>query len=294
MAIVKSNIYKASYEDLTELSCSAATMKGALSSLAKEKDDEPVQLRRMAKGIRQVEDDKPVTINATVEGNGNVYPPTAQVDVDTPFYFYAVANAHSTFDHWEDAEGKELSRDAEFAYTPAEVEAGQTITLKAIFTAETPITITFAVDPEGSGTLTTTEEHGYAHSTFLNKATPAEGYDFAGWYYADGSLAYRYPELEITLDEDTTLTARFIAKAQHEIATIVDTPAGTTAYAVPGTIDAYEGEKVNLYAVPTDTANFDHWEDEDGGNLGSDNPLVYTVTSDTSSSIIFKAVFTEV
>lgn len=294
MAIVKSNIYKASYEDLTELSCSAATMKGALSSLAKEKDDEPVQLRRMAKGIRQVEDDKPVTINATVEGNGHVYPSTAKVEVDTPFYFYAVPDEHSTFDHWEDAEGTELSRDPEFAYTPEEIEAGQTVTLKAVFEQETLIDVNFAVDPTSGGTVATTEAHGFAHSTFTNTADPADGYEFAGWFYPDGSLAYRNENLELVIDESTTLTARFTAKTQHEIATVVDAPAGTTAYAVPGTIDAYEGEKVNLYAVSTTTATFDHWEDEDGGNLGSDNPLVYTVTSDTPSAIIFKAVFTEV
>lgn len=295
MAIVKANIYKASYEDLTELSVSAGTMKGALGALAKNKDDEPVQLRRMAKGISQVEEDGDVTISISVDVGGTVVPLTAQVAVNEPFKFYAIADAHHTFVAWRDAEGEVLGTDPTLTYTPDELEAGQTIELSAQFEENTKTSIALVVDPDGAGTAVASELEGYVGEPVTLEATPEEGYEFTEWRDAEGTVLSTNAKFDYTFQQDdVTVTAVFSAKQSVTIDVTVDTPAGTTAYVAPAITTAYAGDKVKMYAVPTATANFDHWEDADGTSMGSDNPLVYTVPVDNPQDVTFKAVFVEV
>lgn len=294
MAIVLANMYKASYEDLSELSCSAGTMKGALVALAKAKEDEPVQVRRIAKGIRQVEDDKPVTINVTQDVGGTAVPNTITAEVDEPVHFYARPDTNYKFSGWYKDE-ELLSEDMDFVYTPDELEAGSTIMLYAKFEEFPAVHLTVSIDPEGSGNVTYDSLSGHEGDILHLVAHPAEGYEFSKWVDPEGATYSTSEQIAFTLPSaDTALVATFVAKRQVTLNVEVNTPSGTTAYVAPNITQAYEGERVKLYAVPTPTANFDHWEDADGGSLGTDNPLVYTVSPTTPDDVAFTAVFTEV
>lgn len=294
MAIVLANMYKASYEDLSELSCSAGTMKGALVALAKAKEDEPVQVRRMAKGIRQVEDDKPVTINVTQDGGGTAVPNTITAEVNEPVRFYARPDANYKFGGWYKDE-ELLSEDMDFVYTPDELEAGSTIMLYAKFVEDPTVHLTVTIDPESGGSVTYDSLSGHEGDILHLTAHPAEGYEFSKWIDDEGTTYSTSEQIAFTLPAtDTALVATFTAKRQVTINVDVNAPAGTTAYVAPDIAQAYEGERIKLYAVPTPTATFDHWEDADGGSLGTDNPLVYTVSPTTPDDVTFTAVFTEV
>ncbi len=294
MAIVLANMYKASYEDLSELSCSAETMKGALVALAKAKDDEPVQVRRIARGIRQVENDKPITINVTTTTGGTAVPSTITAEVGEAVRFYALPSTNYKFSGWYKGEDL-LSDDKAFVYTPDELDAGTTLTFEAKFEELPTVSLTITIDPEGSGNVTYDTLTGHSGDVLHLTAHPAEGYEFSKWIDSEGATYSTSEQIAFTLPStDTALIATFTAKRQVTINVDVDTPAGTTAYVAPDITQAYEGERVKLYAVPTPTATFDHWEDESGGSLGTDNPLVYTVSSTTPDDVTFTAVFTEV
>ena len=125
----------------------------------------------------------------------------------------------------------------------------------------------------------------YAYGTVKTiEATPAEGYQFAGWSGAtvqDPSSA----STEITIQGDATLTANFelIPDPTHTIIlTAVPEVGGTLSGA--GTFD--HDSEVQISATPSHDYYFQRWVDEDGNSLYS-NPLTLTLSSDITRTGIF-------
>ncbi len=166
------------------------------------------------------------------------------------------------------------------------------LTIIANFNSTTDNTLTFAVDPLGSGTISgyknydpsqivTSGEKISWNTPVKLTATPASGYMFDGWQMnVDDNLPKRVEKhpanmMEILMpSQSVTVTAIFVEKGATNALTLAVDPAGS------GTISGYKnndmsqtitsgeeieyGAPINLRATPISGYVFDHWEFPEG------------------------------
>ena len=143
------------------------------------------------------------------------------------------------------------------------------------------ITGSIASPEEGGKVSPVTGRFEYGKEISL-KATPAEGYEFAGWMRGDELLADS-PELDYTPLTDDRLTAMFTLK-HFNVNIIYDASRGTVENASTG---IYEyGTVLNLTAEPYEGYRFDGWT-ADGKTLGTDASYELTVNDDIDITALF-------
>ena len=159
---MKTNVYVANYEDLSQLSVNAENLQTAVQEFAQIKNEEPMLLQRKITGI-QIPDPpepKPIAVvfcRAEREEEGETLPDTVTVRPATIerhpgaiVMLYAIDTAPEPtveFAGWYDASGLRISADANFAFTVPEVAtSGETIELVAKFrTKVSPTTYNISV-----------------------------------------------------------------------------------------------------------------------------------------------------
>ena len=178
----------------------------------------------------------------------------------------ATANPGYTFDHWQDGNTS----------NPRTVTVTGDATYTATFTQDN-YQITTNVTPAGSGTVTGGGTYHYGDTPTLT-ATPAEGYEFAGWQ--DGNTDN---PRSITVTGNATYTATFneVGTTYYNVTADVN-PAGAGTVTGTGTFEA--GTIITLEANANPGYTFDHWQDG-----STSNPRSVTVNNDMH----FTAYFTQ-
>lgn len=120
--------------------------------------------------------------------------------------------------------------------------------------------------------------------------TAQYNYEFDGWYGPDASRLttnLHVTDIGANITGDKTITAKGTRTIQEYTITLAVSPAeaGTTTQ----TMEANYGAEIALNATPNSGYVFDHWENSAQTNLGSDNPLMVTVTGDETYTAVFTA-----
>ena len=144
------------------------------------------------------------------------------------------------------------------------------------------VAVELTASPEEGGKVSpVTGRFEYGKEISL-KATPAEGYEFAGWMRGNELLADS-PELDYTPLTDDRLTAMFTLK-HFNVNITYDASRGTVENASTG---IYEyGTVLNLTAAPYEGYRFDGWT-ADGKTLGTDSSYELTVNDDIDITALF-------
>ena len=204
-----------------------------------------------------------ITTNVSPSGAGTVsgggtYPEGASVTLT------ATANSGYTFDHWNDGNTQ----------NPRTITVTGNATYSATFTQDT-YTITTNANPPAGGTVTGGGTFNYGQTCTLT-ATPASGYEFAGWQ--DGNT--QNPR-SFTVTGNATYTATFneVGTTYYTVTANVS-PSGAGTVSGTGTYEA--GSVIVLTANANPGYTFDHWSD---GN--TQNPRSVTVNSDLTFTAYF-------
>ncbi len=176
----------------------------------------------------------------------------------------ATANNGYTFSQWQDGNTQ----------NPRTITVTGNATYTATFTQDT-YTITTVANPTSGGTVTGGGTYHYGATCTL-RATPASGYEFAGWQ--DGNT--QNPRT-ITVTGNATYTATFnaVGSTYYTVTTNV-VPVGSGTVSGAGTYEA--GANITVQAIPNTGYTFDHWDDG-----STQNPRSVTVTSDMSFTAYF-------
>jgi len=204
-----------------------------------------------------------ITTNVTPAGAGTVsgggtYPQGASVTLT------ANANNGYTFSQWNDGNTQ----------NPRTITVTGDATYTASFTQDNYI-ITVNANPPAGGTVSGGGAYHYGDTPTLT-ATPASGYEFAGWQ--DGNT--QNPR-QITVTGNATYTATFneVGVTYYSVtATVNPTGAGT----VNGTGTYEAGSVITLTAVANPGYTFDHWSDG-----STQNPRSVAVNSDLNFTAYF-------
>ena len=212
---MKTNVYVANYEDLSQLSVNAENLQTAVQEFAQIKNDEPMLLQRKITGI-QIPDPpepKPIAVvfcRAEREEEGETLPNTVTVRPSAIerhpgdiVMLYAIDTAPAPtveFAGWYNAAGLRISTDANFAFTVPEVSSsGETVELVAKFRAKVvPATYNISVKTEmsDSGVVpdscvvrpagTVQVEEGNSVTLYAIVTDPA--YKFVSWQNESGDV----------------------------------------------------------------------------------------------------------
>lgn len=213
---MKTNVYVAHYEDLSQLSVNAENLQTAVQEFAQIKPEEPMLLQRKITGIQIPDPPEPaptvaVFCRAEREEEGETLPDTVTVRPyitieRTPgevVMLYAIDTAVEPtveFAGWYDASGLRISSDANFEFTIPEVAtSGETIELVAKFRAKvspTVHTVSVKTEMENSGVVpdscvvrpTGTVQVGEGNSVTLYAITTDPAYEFVSWKNASGDV----------------------------------------------------------------------------------------------------------
>ena len=230
------NVYKGSYDDLSELTVNAESMKSAIDELALIRGDrEPTILRKTISGIQVPEPPAPpatVTVRARAEMEDGatialpdtvtVRPESAIVEVGSAVLLYAIDTADDStveFVGWY-LGTERVSADPNFAYDIPESAEG-IIDFTARYAEKPSTTVTLTITPtmaDGESTVPSTCIVRPQNSIELPKhATLAlyaivtdPAYEFVSWQNADGEvLSVEDTYLYTVGEEDTEVFAVF-------------------------------------------------------------------------------------
>ena len=235
---MKTNVYVASYEDLSQLSVNAETLKEAITSLEQTKNAEPMLIQRKITGIEIPDPPAPLPVaviycHAVREEEGETLPDTVTV---RPIYaiertpgstvmVYAIDTAENPtveFAGWYDTAGIRLSTEENFAFVVPEVQtSGQTIELIAKFrTKVPPVEHTVTLVTEMSDGVSPVPESCTVRP--LNPKNVSEGdsltlyaivtdpaYEFIAWKNESGDVLSNDAAFVYTPTDDVTITAVF-------------------------------------------------------------------------------------
>ena len=233
---MKTNIYVANYEDLSQLSVNAENLQTAVQEFAQIKNDEPMLLQRKITGIQLPDppEPKPIVVvlcRAEREEEGETLPDTVTVrpsgierhpgDI---VMLYAIDTAPAPtveFVGWYNAAGLRISTDANFAFTVPEVaSSGETIELVAKFrTKVVPATYNVSVKTEmlDSGVVpdscvvrpsgTVQVEEGNSVTLYAIVTDPA--YKFVSWKNESGDVLSNDTTFVYTPTENGEIKATF-------------------------------------------------------------------------------------
>lgn len=233
---MKTNVYMASYEDLSQLSVNADTLANAVKELAQIKGDEPMLLQRKITGIQIPDPPEPLPVavifcRAEREEEGETLPDTVTVRPYTAIertagstvMLYAIdtaANPTVEFTGWYDDQGLRISTEPSFAFTVPEVTtSGQTILLTAKFKAKVaPSVFTVAVDTAMADGSTVPDtcvarplsiQCNEGESVNLYAITTDPAYEFIAWKNESGETLSNDATFAYTPTESIILTAVF-------------------------------------------------------------------------------------
>ncbi len=143
---------------------------------------------------------------------------------------------------------------------------------------EYPLNIT----TEGEGTVReeVVTAKTYEHGTVVRlTAVPAEGWKFVEW---SGDASGSDDSIEITVDEEKTVTARF-ERRNYSFVMHIEGEGKVEEEVISGEKYLFESE-IKLTAVPADQWAFLEWS---GDLTGSENPAVITILSDKEITATF-------
>ena len=234
---MKTNVYVANYEDLSQLSVNAENLQTAVQEFAQIKSEEPMLLQRKITGI-QIPDPpepKPVVVvfcRAEREEEGETLPDTIVVRPSLAIeqhpgdivMLYAIDTATEPtveFAGWYDASGLRISTDANFAFTVPEVSSsGETVDLVAKFRTKVgPTTYNVSVktamvngsDVPNSCVVRPTEivqvEEGNSVTFYAIVTDPA--YKFVSWKNENGDVLSNNATFVYTPTKNSEVTAIF-------------------------------------------------------------------------------------
>ena len=233
---MKTNVYVANYEDLSQLSVNAENLQTAVQEFAQIKNEEPMLLQRKITGIQIPDPPEPAPIavvlcRAEREEEGETLPDTVTVRPSAierhsgdVVMLYAIDTAPSPtveFAGWYNAAGLRISTDANFAFTVPDVaSSGETIELVAKFRAKVgPATYNVSVKTEmaNSGVVpdscvvrpagTVQVEEGNSVTLYAIVTDPT--YKFVSWKNESGDVLSNDATFVYTPTESGELTAIF-------------------------------------------------------------------------------------
>lgn len=234
---MKTNVYVANYEDLSQLSVNAKNLPTAVQELAQIRTDEPMLLQRKITGIQIPDPPEPAPIvvvfcRAEREEAGETLPETVTVrpysaierhpgDIIMLYAIDTATDPTVEFAGWYDTAGLRISTDANFAFTvPAVVTSGETVELVAKFRAKVgPATYNVSVKTEmadGSEvpsscvvrpTETVQVEEGASITLYAIVTDPA--YEFVSWKNEDGDVLSNNATFVYTPTKSGEITAIF-------------------------------------------------------------------------------------
>lgn len=144
------------------------------------------------------------------------------------------------------------------------------------------VALTTTASPAAGGKVSPQTSRVDYNSKVTLKATPNEGYDFAGWKHGDETLSKEL-SLEYLMTEDETFTALFTL--QHFNVNIdYDAAQGVVENAATGIYDY--GTVLTMKAVAGNGYTFSAWK-IDGENVGTDATLSYTVKDNATVQALF-------
>ena len=231
----KTNVYKASYDDLSETTVNAETMKSAVEELGLARADaEPSMIRKIISGIVIPDPPAPkpkitVTVLAQMEDPTEQLPDTiavrptmANVEVGTMFQLYAIDTDPLpvvSFVGWYIGTER-IGTQANFGYIVPE-DATDPITIVAKYVRIVPTENTLTLETEMSDGTSTVPASCVVRpdtSLELNEGTVLAlyaivtdpVYKFVHWTDAEGNILSTEQTYLYTMpDEDTTITAVF-------------------------------------------------------------------------------------
>ena len=234
---MKTNVYLASYEDLSQLSVNAETLEEAVTALAQIKDVEPMLLQRKITGIAIPDEPTPLPVaviycRAEREEAGETLPDTVTVRPLTAIertpgstvMLYAIDTAEDPtveFAGWYDDSGSRISVDPSFAFTVPEVQtSGQTVELIAKFrTRVAPVNYTVTVESEMADESTPVPDSCVVRpetaivpageSVALYAVVTDALHTFVGWQDEEGSVLSTNETFVYTPEANTTIHAIF-------------------------------------------------------------------------------------
>lgn len=233
---MKTNVYVANYEDLSQLSVNAENLATAIKEFAQIKNEEPMLLQRKITGIQIPDPPEPLPVVSIIcraerEEESEVLPDTVTIRPSTSIernpgdvvMLYAIdtdPTPEVEFAGWYDDAGVRLSTDAAYAYTVPDAASGTSIDLIAKFRTKTPATTyTVAVEKEMSDGVSpvpascvvrpesATVDAG--ESVVLYAVVTDVAYTFVGWKDAEGTILSTDATFAYTPTADTILTAVF-------------------------------------------------------------------------------------
>ncbi|HOM67507.1 MAG: InlB B-repeat-containing protein [Brevefilum fermentans] len=146
--------------------------------------------------------------------------------------------------------------------------------------------LTVIIKPDGAGEVQADPPRPYHKGNNVTlTAVPNAGWVFRNWEVeVEGDTAYKVfdSEMEITMTDNTTVTAQFVKEYQLTVRVDPD-EAGSIDIDHPGPY--YADQEVMLTAVPNAGWSFSHWS---GNASGDENPLEVTITGDTKVTAHFK------
>ncbi|MDE7090845.1 MAG: InlB B-repeat-containing protein, partial [Bacteroidales bacterium] len=235
--------------------------------------DNPLQLTVRANMTLTAEFD-----DAVYAVQGAAYPTeAAYITGSDDYYLNATAKLEAiphfgfTFTGWYDEQGERLGEDLLYTFP---------VKKAAYYVARfdrNNYTLTVAAT-EG-GTAVGGGERPYGYNTKV-EAQPAEGWQFNGWYDAQGALVSDQAVYYPTVLNDETLTAQFGPKALNLVLSCEPAEAGEIKRLGQADAGFFYNQTVKFQAQPEDVYTFSHWSDANGNRLGEDAELTRTLTTD--------------
>ncbi len=214
------------------------------------------------------------TLTVNVIGSGSVSPSDGTYPENTAVELTATPAARWQFAGWSGALGGNLN--------PETVTMDADKTVVATFTEIPTPEYTLTVNVVGNGSVTPSSGTYPENTDVTLTATPADGWQFAGWGGALGSATD--PET-VSMDADKTVMATFTEIPTPEYTLTVNVVGNGSVTPSSGTYP--ENTDVTLTAIPADGWQFAGW----GGALGGATDPE-TVSMDADKTVM--ATFTEI
>lgn len=233
---MKTNVYVANYEDLSQLSVNAENLQTAVQEFAQIKNEEPMLLQRKITGIQLPDppEPKPIAVvlcraereeeSETLPDTVTVRPSAIERHPGDTVMLYAIDTATAPtveFVGWYNSEGLRISTDDNFEFTVPEVSSsGETVELAAKFhTKVVPTTYDISVKTEmaNSGVVpdscvvrpTGTVQIEADNSVTLYAIVTDPAYKFISWKNESGDVLSNDATFVYTPTKSGELTAIF-------------------------------------------------------------------------------------
>lgn len=210
-----------------------------------------------------------VTLSVDPEGGGTASGGNT-VTEGTSITVSAVAASGFEFTGWRE-DGNIVSTNTSYTFTVTGDRA-----LTAVFAVVIPVyVVTVTAEPSSGGTVSGGGAYEQGQSVTLTQVT-ADGYRFAGWYNADGTLLSTAETYTFTPTGSVSITAKYAVIPIYTITASID-PDGSGA--VSGAGSYREGQTVSVTAAPADGYQFSAWR-ENGETVSEEESYTFVASGD--------------